>query len=503
MHLNVTASIAEGALQGNWANKLQVLIALLAGSVVLDAFARPRSTLCRPLRSWTGTWVQFLLVGVAFGGFLTLSGNTFAAVILTLVLVGLFTMISNVKQAILGEPLVFTDLAMIVTVFRHPQFYFSALGTVQKGALALLVPLGCGLLWSLFLHGIEIRIFGAAIIAVLLILIRLTVSRLSIGRQDGVPDLQADVLRDGLIPTLMLYWLSWRKSANPKPAGPIRSNPSADELAVLVQCESFADPVELFANPNLELPGLAAARKQAWQWGNLLVHGFGAYTMRTEYGVLFGRHEDELGYRRFDPFLTALKEGSFALPARLADGGWKSLFVHPHDLRFYNRNNIMRCSGFEALVGEDGFPAGAPQDGRYVSDASVGEKIASLGAAAVEPTLIYAVTIENHGPWASDRGKGNLMDEYMRLVRRGDDMLASLIKQLAGMKRPATLVFFGDHRPSIPGYTDPTGPRHTPYVIMRFDSEGKLLPGTDSSIDLSPAALHHRLIDLWTADEGS
>lgn len=503
MLLSVSASIADGALQGNWANKLQVLIALLVGSVVLDALARPRPMRFRPLRSWRGTWVLFLLVGVAFGGFLAVIGNTLASLILTLAMVGLFTMISNVKQAVLGEPLVFTDLALIAVVFRHPQFYFSALGIGEKAALALMVPLVCALLWWFFLPGIEIRLIGAAIIAGLLVLIRLTVSLLSIARQHGDPDLQADVLRDGLLPTLMFYWLRWKNSADPTPLEPIRADPATDELAVLVQCESFADPVELFANPNLELPGLAAAREQAWQWGNLLVHGFGAYTMRTEYGVLFGRREDELGYRRFDPFLTALNDGSFALPARLSAGGWRSLFVHPHDMRFYNRDNIMRSSGFEALVGQDGFSTSATQDGRYVSDASVAEKIVNLGAAAVEPTLIYAVTIENHGPWASDRGKGNLMDEYLRLVRRGDDMLASLITQLAGLKRPATLVFFGDHRPSIPGHTDPTGPRHTPYVIMRLDSEGRLVPGTGSPIDLSPAALHHRLIDLWTAGQVS
>jgi hypothetical protein len=113
--------------------------------------------------------------------------------------------------------------------------------------------------------------------------------------------------------------------------------------------------VELFGDPALELPGLARARADAWQWGNLNVSGFGAYTMRTEYGLIFGRDEEELGFRRYDPFLTATREVAHALPARLAVRGWRSLFLHPHDLRFYNRHRIMPAAGFAEMVGEEHF----------------------------------------------------------------------------------------------------------------------------------------------------
>lgn len=64
---------------------------------------------------------------------------------------------------------------------------------------------------------------------------------------------------------------------------------------MIVQCESFTDPVTLFGDPALALPGLERARAMAWQSGRLLVSGFGAYTMRTEYGVLFGLPEEQLG----------------------------------------------------------------------------------------------------------------------------------------------------------------------------------------------------------------
>jgi hypothetical protein len=270
----------------------------------------------------------------------------------------------------------------------------------------------------------------------------------------------------------------------------------------VIQCESFADPVEVFGDAALALPGLAIARAQAWQWGDLQVSGFGAYTMRTEYGVLFGRSEEDLGFRRFDPYLTAKGEGSYALPSRLSAEGWRSLFVHPHDLRFYNREEIMRAGGFAELVGEEHFEPPTPDEGRYVTDNAMTARILDLAVGAKEPTLIYAVTIENHGPWEPSASAGNLTDGYMRLVRNSDTMLSTLQDGLAGLKRPATLVFFGDHRPSIPGVSMPGGARHTPYVILRFDAEGQIVRGERQRIDLTPADLHHTLLDLLSAPAG-
>src|SRR3546814_10576991 len=103
----------------------------------------------------------------------------------------------------------------------------------------------------------------------------------------------------------------------------------------MVQCESYADPAELFDDPALVLPGLAAARASAWRQGRLLVSGFGAYTMRTEYGLIFGRDEADLGFRRFDPYLTAIGETSHALPIRL---GRAKSEEHTSELQSLMRN---------------------------------------------------------------------------------------------------------------------------------------------------------------------
>lgn len=448
------------------------------------------------LRSFAGMWLHSLLLTAVFGLMLAICGNLWVSALLALGLMALFMMVSNAKRAMLGEPLVFSDLALIGAIFKHPQFYLSALTKSQKALLVIAAAVVPGVLWSLFVPSLRLHMAGFALFAAGGLLIKLSLLLPPWVHLGRVPDFEGDVARHGLLATLVLHRTRWRETRDPLPASAVQTLPHPQELAVVIQCESFADPVEVFGDPALSLQGLEAARAQAWQWGDLLVSGFGAYTMRTEYGVLFGRSEEELGFRRFDPYLTALGEGSYALPSRLMAAGWRSLFVHPHDMRFYNREQIMRAGGFAELVGEDRFAPPAPDEGRYVTDKEMASEILDMAGKADVPTLIYAVTIENHGPWEPTASAGNLTDGYMRLVRNSDAMLVTLRDELAKLKRPATLAFFGDHRPSIPGVSMPGVARHTPYVILRFDAEGQIVRGEGQRIDLTPAELHHTLLAL-------
>jgi hypothetical protein len=444
---------------------------------------------------WLLTWQAAAL----FGLILALCGSTAFAIAMTLALITLLVLASNAKQAMLGEPLVFSDLALIGAIFRHPQFYLSAVAAGQRVAVIVASAALLAVFAWLFEPDLAAHLVGVGIMLTSLGLLALSLRSSPFQMLARWPDNEVDVRRLGLTPTLMLYWLRWRESRDPPACQPSPRRPGTDtpELLVVIQCESFGDPVELFGDPALALPNLDAARDHAWQYGNLQVCGFGAYTMRTEYAVLFGLEEAQLGFRRYDPFLTALGETSYALPTRLGPS-WQSAFVHPHDMRFYGRDKIMPAAGFKELVGEDRFTPPKPEEGRYVTDAAMANEILKLAVETRQPSLLYAVTIENHGPWAPDAKSGDtdLVGSYMTLVRNSDAMLKRLIDGLAAAERPAMLVFFGDHRPSIPGATDPAGDRHTPYVIMRFDDAGRTLRDTNCRVDLTPAGLHHAMLDL-------
>ncbi len=478
------------------------LTTVLAVSLLLDALVRPRRKMSALLR---GRQLHLLLVAAFFGLFLAFSGGAVVSGLLTVALVALFTVVSNAKQRFLGEPLVFSDLALVVALFRHPRFYFTALSTAQKALLTAAAPLLVIALSTLYVRRIEPHIAG---VAIFLLSLASLVALISVMRRRGdanAPDLEADLHRHGLIGTLLLYWLRWRETVDPNPIPPVSpaaSAVNAPDLLIVVQCESFADPVELTGDIDLALPGLAQAREQAWQWGNLTVSGFGAYTMRTEYGVLFGRSEQELGFRRYDPFLTAHGETSYALPARLRNFSYRCFFVHPHDMRFYGRDRLMPAAGFDTLIGESSFPP-LPPGNRYVDDGALGRAIGALIDQCSEPTLVYAVTMENHGPWSKDEltGSPGGLGAYMRHLHSSDAMLAGQIDHLRRAGRSALLVFFGDHRPSIPGVLEPGGARHTPYVIVRVSASGEIVKGANKRVDLTPDQLHKAVLDTVVAQE--
>jgi hypothetical protein len=148
------------------------------------------------------------------------------------------------------------------------------------------------------------------------------------------------------------------------------------------------------------------------------------------------------------------------------------------------------------MIGEEGFATGSSRDGRYVDDRTLGASLIDMVATAEEPTLVYAVTMENHGPWDSDNARDarGRLDASLRHLHSSDAMLSDLIERLSSDGRSGLLVFFGDHRPSIPGVTAPGGARHTPYVILRFGSGGSILKDGPGRTDLSPAGLHHAIL---------
>lgn len=463
--------------------------------IVADAWALPRGRISLFPRDPLGALVLLLAASFACAFLLIVTGSPLVSVVGVVAVAFALTLISNIKRDVLGEPLVFSDFALIVAVFRHPQFYISALRPWQLAVLGggiVGLALTLGLLAT---AGLAPRLAGVAIGIAAWAGLAFALPRVGRATLVPVPDPDSDVQRLGLVASLLTHWHDWRHSADPAPCEADAIPGRAGQLVVIVQCESFTDPADLLGDASLVSPGLELARKLAWRKGRLLVSGFGAYTMRTEYGVLFGRGEAGLGTRRFDPFLTAHGETSWALPNRLARNEWTSCFLHPHDMRFYGRDKLMPKCGFDSLVGEESFAPPAPGEGRYVTDAAIADRILAVAGERSGADLIYAVTIENHGPWppVENDGKG-VASPYLRLLANSDAMLARLLEGLPRLGRPTILCFFGDHRPSIPGASEPGAERHTPYVLLRFGADGAPVLGSGEREDLTPAELHHAIL---------
>ncbi len=413
-----------------------------------------------------------------------------AGVSTALTLVAL-AVVNHLKKGVIGEPLVFSDFALLRQVPRHPELYYTRPLGDPRVFGPLLAAVAVVALW----YALELTLLPASGLGAVAAVVMLSLALLGLLRAvDGTgplargiaalaprPDLRRDVGRWGLLATLVLYTLAWRRECravvrrpNPPavPRKPVAPGAGPVPVIVVAQLESFLDPTRL-GDPTLPL--LERARAQAWQYGRLRVPAHGAYTMRSEHAVLTGLDEDDLGFGRFDPYLSLKGRLADTLPRSAAAAGFESVFVHPFAPRFFDRAGVVRAMGFDRLVMEDAF-AGAPRHGRYVADRAVAERILAEADAARTPLLVFTVTMENHGPWRPGRlpGLDEPLRQYMAHVRNAGAAMEAILDGLAG--RPGFLCLFGDHAPSLAVCPPGFGEGMTDYAIVPFDPRLALAP---------------------------
>jgi hypothetical protein len=402
----------------------------------------------------------------------------------------------RVKRTVLDEPVVFADRAELIEVVRHPKLYLSFVGTgrmvMATGAILLALVWLIDLeppLWPTSLIKGALLTLLAVVIGRLLFVIpsrEPLLARLAQRYESWLPsrDPAIDARRFGLLAscivhaTLARYERPARQRAAQTriwpelpPAGPI----------LIVQGESFVDAGRL--DPALAglLPNFARLQQEARHYGKLEVPCWGANTIRSELAVLTGLGSTDVGLDRFNPYehFARVPLPSLARQARAA--GYHTICVHPYDADFYYRDRVMPLLGFDRFIGIEGF-ADAPRAGPYVSDVAVAERVAALLREHGPRTFVFAITMENHGPWDAthDPLEPDLMPSswsttpdalavgrWLRHLQSTDAMIPILRDAIAASGEPGWLLFYGDHQPSLSGaFTAPgADDRRSDYAI--------------------------------------
>ncbi|MCC8396969.1 LTA synthase family protein [Paraburkholderia sp. MMS20-SJTR3] len=438
--------------------------AAAALALLPEALAKPRASLRRlPLAfALHVAAIAFICACVVL-----ITGRVHFAAFVAVALVGLLAGVSNAKYTSLREPFVFTDLSLFSQLFAHPRLYlpFLSAGTVVA------IVLGIGVVIAAFVADAPLahRPVGTLLFAACACLAAAyaCAARLPLTLQ-AVDDQQ----RHGFFAVFVAYLLNGMRPATARQLraalaeGPFASGaPHTLPDVILIQSESFFDARRLSSriDPSI-LRNFDLARRASVQHGELTVPAWGANTMRTEFAVLTGVDQTQLGYARFYPY-AFIRRACASLASWFKHGGYRTLAIHPYYADFFGRERAFEHLQIDRFIDIKSF-ADAARAGPYVADMAVAEAIIkALDEPRDKPVLIFSMTMENHGPLhleTVEAGEGaafhSLGDDahwrdltaYLRHLANADAMLGRLLDALRARRRDTVLCFYGDHVPALP-----------------------------------------------------
>jgi Sulfatase len=497
---------------------MSLLLAVLVGlglSILIERWLAPQPPgRLRPKGAWAlhaGLWL------LVFTGVLLVVQRPWFAMLLASAFLLLIVVISNAKFKSLAEPFTVQDFRYLKDAIRYPRLYLPFLGW-GKALIAIL-----GVLLALVIGFLVEPVAGGGVLGLSVAIVGLLFGSAFLlwlgNRQVPEPVFEPvdDLTRFGLLASLWAYARALRKL--PMVADSLVIDPTIGFLAhrphlVAVQSESFFDPRGLLPGIKPEvLAAFDAAKDEGRAFGTLSVPALGANTVRSEFAFLSGVDDSNLGAHKFNPYESVLKGWQVeTLPKLLRRLGYRTVCIHPYVAGFYSRDRVFPLLGIDEFIDVSAFD-GAERAGHYVSDAAVTDKVLEVLAAAQEPTFVFVITMENHGPLhlehVSTDELGALYESapptgfddlsaYLRHLKNADQMVARLTSAFDQMPTPVSLCWYGDHVPIMPDVYDRLQfwPRDSDYLI--WDNCNTPDTKRDTSTLAMPLAIH-QLARAWLA----
>lgn len=231
---------------------------------------------------------------------------------------------------------------------------------------------------------------------------------------------------------------------------------------IFIMNEAFWDPT-LLPNVSFSEDPIPIVRglQQQFTSGYLLSPQFGGGTSNVEFEVLTGLSMSLLPQGAV-PYQQHVGDSLPTLASYFEDQGYYSMGIHPYDGWFWSRNRVYKSFGFERFKSKTGFDN--PQfKGAYISDEEVTKSIIEEVSASERPMFIYAVTMQNHGPYSKPRYQehevqvsgeltedaAQILQTYTQGVRDADKALGDLIAHFEQSGEPTVIIFYGDHLPML------------------------------------------------------
>ena len=248
-----------------------------------------------------------------------------------------------------------------------------------------------------------------------------------------------------------------------------RRNRLADQTIIFNLSESFANPqrvpgIRLKNNP---IPFVTRMEKQA-TGGIMISSGYGGGTANMEYMTLTG-----FVLSNFSPTLptpyTQLVVSLKNHPS-IVQSFHHAVAIHPYNGAFYSRIQVYKKFGFNRFLylgGKDLIRHQHRIDrSSYLSDRTAYDNVLDLLRTYQRGQFINLVTMQNHFPYDEHRYNNlgryqaikvstgtqkNSVNDFTTGIHYTDNYIHSFIRQIDKVKRPITIVFYGDHLPGIYG----------------------------------------------------
>lgn len=233
---------------------------------------------------------------------------------------------------------------------------------------------------------------------------------------------------------------------------------------IFIMNEAFWDPTLL---PNVKfsedpVPTIHQLQKESTS-GYLLSPQFGGGTSNVEYEVLSGNSMSFLPSGSV-PYQQYISKPLPSLASYFENKDYKSMAIHSYEGWFWNRENVYKQMGFESFKSKDHFDS-PEYKGFFISDDEVSRSIIQEVDNTEKPMFIYAVTMQNHGPYDDDtrykdgnpiKAEGNLTNDARKILETythgahdADQSLKMLIDHFKESDEPTVIVFYGDHLPML------------------------------------------------------
>lgn len=244
-----------------------------------------------------------------------------------------------------------------------------------------------------------------------------------------------------------------------------RKNDISKQNIVFNLSESFADPrrvpgISISSNP---IPLIDSIKSDTTS-GLMMSSGYGGGTANMEYMTLTGLATCNFAPTMSMPYTQLVPHQKYV--HTFIDSFNYSIAIHPFTSEFYNRRTNYKKFGFNKF-----FYLGNKKDeikhkkiigdNQYQSDDTAYENLIDQLNMNHNGQFINLITIQNHLPYdkiykkhfyrakvshGTDKGE---VENYAMGIHYSDKAVNNAIQKINKMKKPITLVFYGDHLPGI------------------------------------------------------